>query len=106
MSEEVKTSAEVIVDSGILPAEWILMYRVLIFENRFCISDCLEFVGGPKQNKTMRKAEMSVKLTRTAHQIIQDRIEKDKWLEEFFPKQMEIYHNARTKEQLLKQQNY
>lgn len=36
------------------------------------------------------------------------RIEKDEWLEEFFPKQMEIYHNAieQTKEQLLNQLNY
>ena len=33
--------------------------------------------------------------------------EKDAWLEEFFPKQMEVYHNAieQTKEQLLKQIN-
>lgn len=40
--------------------------------------------------------------------FIQDRIEKDEWLEEFFPKQMEIYHNAieQTKEQLLNQLNY
>jgi len=39
--------------------------------------------------------------------FIQDRIEKDAWLEEFFPKQMEVYHNAieQTKEQLLKQIN-
>ena len=34
-------------------------------------------------------------------------IEKDAWLEEFFPRQMEVYHNAieQTKEQLLKQIN-
>ena len=34
---------------------------------------------------------------------IHDNIEKDVWLEEFYPKQMEIYHNAieQTKEQLL-----
>ena len=40
--------------------------------------------------------------------FIQDRIEKDAWLEAFFPKQMEIYHNAieQTKEQLLNQLNY
>ena len=43
-----------------------------------------------------------------AIRFIQDRIEKDEWLEEFFPKQMEIYHNAieQTKEQLLNQLNY
>ena len=42
-----------------------------------------------------------------AGRFIQDRIEKDAWLEEFFPKQMEVYHNAieQTKEQLLKQIN-
>ena len=42
-----------------------------------------------------------------AVRFIQDRIEKDAWLEEFFPKQMEVYHNAieQTKEQLLKQIN-
>ncbi|KAA4632226.1 hypothetical protein F3B52_26850, partial [Bacteroides ovatus] len=35
--------------------------------------------------------------------FIHDNIEKDVWLEEFYPKQMEIYHNAieQTKEQLL-----
>lgn len=52
---------------------------------------------------------MSVEIDKdSAIRFIQDRIEKDKWLEEFFPKQMEIYHNAieQTKEQLLKQQNY
>ena len=39
--------------------------------------------------------------------FIHDRIGKDAWLEEFFPKQMEVYHNAieQTKEQLLKQVN-
>ena len=39
--------------------------------------------------------------------FIHDRIEKDAWLEAFFPKQMEVYHNAieQTKEQLLKQVN-
>ena len=39
--------------------------------------------------------------------FMQDNIEKDAWLEEFFPRQMEVYHNAieQTKEQLLKQIN-
>ncbi len=42
-----------------------------------------------------------------AIRFIQDRIEKDVWLETFFPRQMEVYHNAieQTKEQLLKQIN-
>ena len=42
-----------------------------------------------------------------AIRFIHDNIEKDAWLEEFFPKQMEVYHNAieQTKEQLLKQIN-
>ena len=55
------------------------------------------------------EGELSVEIDRNnAIRIIQDRIEKDEWLEEFFPKQMEIYHNAieQTKEQLLNQLNY
>ena len=34
-------------------------------------------------------------------------IEKDEWLEQYFPKQMEVYHNAieQTKEQILNQLN-
>ena len=37
-----------------------------------------------------------------AVQFIHDRVDKDEWLEEHFPKQMEVYHNAieQTKEQL------
>jgi len=44
---------------------------------------------------------------RQAVDFIHDRIGKDARLEEFFPKQMEVYHNAieQTKEQLLKQVN-
>ena len=56
-----------------------------------------------------KEGEHSVEIDRmTAIRFIQDRIEKDEWLEEFFPKQMEIYHNAieQTKEQLLNQLNY
>ena len=52
------------------------------------------------------EGEHSVEIDRMAAiRFIQDRIEKDEWLEEFFPKQMEIYHNAieQTKEQLLNQ---
>lgn len=55
------------------------------------------------------EGELSVEIDRMAAiRFIQDRIEKDGWLEEFFPKQMEIYHNAieQTKEQLLNQLNY
>jgi len=34
-----------------------------------------------------------------------NQIDKEEWLEEYFPKQMEMYHNAieQTKEQLLQQ---
>ena len=37
--------------------------------------------------------------------FLHDRIDKDEWLEEYYPKQMEMYHNAieQTKEQLLSQ---
>ena len=55
------------------------------------------------------EGEHYVEIARLAAiRFIQDRIEKDEWLEEFFPKQMEIYHNAieQTKEQLLNQLNY
>lgn len=39
--------------------------------------------------------------------FIHDRIEKDAWLEEYFPKQMEVYHQAieQTREQILGQLN-
>ncbi len=38
--------------------------------------------------------------------FIRNQVEKDEWLEENFPKQMEVYHNAirQTREQLLAQQ--
>ena len=44
---------------------------------------------------------------RMAVQFIHCQVGKDAWLEEHYPKQMEIYHNAieQTKEQLLKQVN-
>lgn len=50
--------------------------------------------------------ESSVEIERQqAILFILDRIEKDEWLTEYFPKQMEIYHHAieQTKEQLLNQ---
>ena len=39
--------------------------------------------------------------------FIHDRIEKNAWLEEYFPKQMEVYHQAieQTREQILGQLN-
>ena len=42
-----------------------------------------------------------------AVKFIQDLIGKDTMLEEYFPKQMEVYHHAieQTKEQLLQQMN-
>ena len=42
-----------------------------------------------------------------AVRFIQDKIEKDAMLEEYFPKQMEVYHQAieQTREQLLNQMN-
>lgn len=43
--------------------------------------------------------------TQTAIQFILDRADKEAMLQEYFPRQMEIYHNAieQAKEQLLKQ---
>ena len=42
-----------------------------------------------------------------AIKFINENIEKDEWLEQYFPKQMEIYHNAieQTREQILSQLN-
>jgi hypothetical protein len=54
------------------------------------------------------EGEASVEIERDqAVRFLQDNIEKDKWLEEYFPRQMEVYHHAieQTKEQLLKQIN-
>ena len=38
--------------------------------------------------------------------FIRNQVEKDEWLEEHFPRQMEVYHNAieETRKQLLAQQ--
>ena len=50
--------------------------------------------------------ESSVEIERQeAIRFILDCIEKDEWLTEYFPKQMEVYHQAieQTKEQLLNQ---
>ena len=54
------------------------------------------------------EGECSVEIEwQQAIQFIQNRIDKDLWLEEYFPKQMEVYHHAieQTKEQLLQQLN-
>ena len=54
------------------------------------------------------EGECSVEIERQqAIQFIQNRIDKDLWLEEYFPKQMEVYHHAieQAKEQLLQQLN-
>ncbi|EFI72601.1 hypothetical protein SAMN05444375_11654 [Segatella baroniae B14] len=42
-----------------------------------------------------------------AIRFINDNIDKDEWLEEYFPKQMEVYHHAieQTREQILSQMN-
>lgn len=55
-----------------------------------------------------KDGEASVEISRQlAIHFIQDNIEKDAWLEEYFPKQMDVYHNAiqQTREQLLAQLN-
>ena len=54
------------------------------------------------------EGEASVEIEREqAVRFIQDRIEKDAWLEEFFPKQMKVNLNAneQTKKQQHKQKN-
>ena len=50
--------------------------------------------------------EASVEIDRRiAVQFIHDQVEKDDWLDEYFPKQMEVYRHAieQTKEQLIQQ---
>lgn len=52
--------------------------------------------------------EAAVEITRQiAVKFIQDQIDKDTMLEEYYPKQMEVYHSAieQTREQLMKQIN-
>ena len=54
------------------------------------------------------EGEASVEISRqVAVKFIQNLIDKDTMLEEYFPKQMEVYHHAieQTKEQLLQQMN-
>ena len=54
-----------------------------------------------------KDGEASVEISRqNAILFIRNQVEKDAWLEEHFPKQMEVYHNAirQTREQLLAQQ--
>ena len=54
------------------------------------------------------EGENSIEITRmTAIRFLQNQIDKDTMLEEYFPKQMEIYRNAieQTRVQLLKQIN-
>lgn len=54
------------------------------------------------------EGEASVEISRqVAIRFIQDEIGKDAMLEEYFPKQMEVYHQAieQTREQLLNQMN-
>ena len=54
------------------------------------------------------EGEPSVEIEeRMAVQFIHCQVDKDAWLEEHYPKQMEIYHNAieQTKEQILQQYN-
>lgn len=52
--------------------------------------------------------EAAVEISRQiAVRFIQDQIDKDTMLEEYYPKQMEVYHSAieQTREQLMKQIN-
>ena len=54
------------------------------------------------------KGEAAIEIDRQlAIKFINDNIEKDDWLEEYFPKQMEVYHHAieQTREQILSQLN-
>lgn len=51
------------------------------------------------------KGEAAIEIERElAIQFINDNVEKDEWLEKFFPEQMQIYHNAieQTREQIVR----
>lgn len=53
-----------------------------------------------------KKGERAIEITRQlAIKFINDSIEKDEWLEQFFPKQMEVLHAAlaQTREQVIEQ---
>lgn len=54
-------------------------------------------------NRDIGEAAVEIE-ERLAVQFIHDHVNKDEWLEEHFPKQMEVYHNAieQTKKQLLR----
>ena len=55
-----------------------------------------------------KDGEASVEISRqSAILFIRNQVEKDEWLEEHFPAQMEVYHNAieETRKQLLQQVN-
>lgn len=52
------------------------------------------------------KGERAIDISRAAAiQFIQDNVEKDEWLEEYFPEQMRILHAAleQTREQVIQQ---
>lgn len=55
-------------------------------------------------NNELGESSVEIEMER-AIQFIHDRIDKDEWLEEFYPKQMEVYHQAieQTREQLIRQ---
>lgn len=53
-----------------------------------------------------KKGERAIEITRAlAIKFIHDQIEKDAWLEEYFPKQMELLHRVlqETREQVINQ---
>ncbi len=55
-----------------------------------------------------KDGEASVEISRqNAILFIRNEVKKDAWLEEYFPAQMEVYHNAieQTRQQLLQQVN-
>lgn len=57
-------------------------------------------------NSEVGEAAVEIELQQ-AIDFIRDRIDKDEWLERYFPEQMKVYHQAieQTREQLLNQLN-
>ena len=85
--------------------------KVVVGLGKSAVKDLLGYEG-PMAKKAWfnnrEEGECSVEIElQQAILFIHDRIEKDAWLEEYFPKQMEVYHQAieQTREQILGQLN-
>ncbi len=107
-----KAHKQAIADSGLMDPLSDLDFSIQSFDIPRVVSVYPDQAGVRWWTKAWfnnkKDGEASVEIDRQlAIAFINDNIEKDEWLEEYFPKQMEVYHNAiqQTKEQLLQQLN-